>query len=82
MKKPGSRFSVRAAGRGPLTMLLLLPVLAVLQGCSLDENPVSVITPDNFFQNEEEVLAGLAGVYAPLRSSPGGLFGNGRGHLG
>jgi hypothetical protein len=68
MKKPGSRFSVRAAGRGPLTLLLLLPVLAVSQGCSLDENPVSVITPDNFFQNEEEVLAGLAGAYAPLRA--------------
>jgi hypothetical protein len=75
MKKPGSRFSVRAAGRGPLTLLLLLPVLAVSQGCSLDENPVSVITPDNFFQNEEEVLAGLAGAH-------GGFFDNGRGHHG
>jgi hypothetical protein len=68
MKKPGSRFSVRVGGRGPLTLLLLLPVLAVSQGCSLDENPVSVITPDNFYQNEEEVLAGLAGVYGPMRN--------------
>ncbi len=67
MKKPGSRFSIRVGGRWPLTLLLLLPVLAVL-GCSLDENPVSVITPDNFFQTEEEVLAGVAGVYAPLRT--------------
>ena len=67
MKKPGSRFSVRVGGRGPLTLLLLLPVLAASQGCSLDENPVSVITPDNFYQNEEEVLGGLASVYADMR---------------
>jgi hypothetical protein len=69
MKKPGSRFSVRVGGRGPLTLLLLLPLLAASQGCSLDENPVSVITPDNFYQNEAEVLSGLAGVYAPLRQT-------------
>ncbi len=69
MKKPGSRFSVRVGGRGPLTLLLLLPVLAVSQGCSLDENPVSVITPDNFYQNAEEVLGGVASVYAALRTS-------------
>jgi len=69
MKKPGSRFSVRVGGRGPLTLLLLLPVLAVSQGCSLDEDPVSVITPDNFYQNAEEVLGGVASVYAALRTS-------------
>ena len=48
-------------------MLLLLPVLAVFPGCSLDENPTSVITPDNFFQNEEEILGGLAQVYGALQ---------------
>jgi hypothetical protein len=47
--------------------LLLLPVLAVFQGCDLDENPVSVITPDNFYQNEAEILGGLASVYGALR---------------
>lgn len=69
MKKPGSRFSVRVRGRGPSTLLLLLPVLAVSQGCSLDEDPTSVITPDNFYQNEQEVLGGVAAVYAGLRST-------------
>ncbi|MEE8572512.1 MAG: RagB/SusD family nutrient uptake outer membrane protein, partial [Gemmatimonadota bacterium] len=69
MKKPGSRFSVRVGGRRPLTLLLLLPVLAVFQGCSLDENPTSVITPGNFYQNEQEVMGGLASVYAGLRNT-------------
>lgn len=67
MKKPGSRY--RIGGRRPLALLLLLPVLAVLPGCSLDENPTSVITPDNFFQNEEEVMGGLAQVYGGLRQT-------------
>jgi hypothetical protein len=49
--------------------LLLLPVLAVFQACDLDENPVSVITPDNFYQNEAEVLGGLASVYGALRET-------------
>ena len=68
MKKSGSRFSVRV-GRVPLTLLLVLGVLAVSQGCSLDENPVSVITPDNFYQNEAEVLGGVASVYGQLRAT-------------
>lgn len=66
MTKAGSRFSAPVGGWRALTLLLLLPVLAVFPGCSLDETPTSVITPDNFFQNEEEVLAGLAQVYASL----------------
>lgn len=46
--------------------LLLVP----LQGCTnLDETPTSQITPGNFFRTEAEVLAGLAGVYAQLRST-------------
>ena len=68
MKKPGSRFTIRV-GRGPLTLLLVLGALAVSQGCSLDENPVSVITPDNFYQNEAEVLGGVASVYGQLRAT-------------
>ncbi|UCG75575.1 MAG: RagB/SusD family nutrient uptake outer membrane protein [Gemmatimonadota bacterium] len=64
MRKLGSRYQV--GGRRPLALLLLLPVLAVFPGCSLDENPTSVITPDNYFQNEEEILGGLAQVYWTL----------------
>jgi hypothetical protein len=54
--------SIGAAG----LVMLLLP----LQGCTnLDEVPSSSITPNNFFRNEAEVLAGLAGVYAELRNT-------------
>jgi len=61
-------------GAGALLFgLLIVP----LQGCTnLDETPVSQITPGNFFRNEAEVLAGLAGVYAQLRSTApeGGIY--------
>src|SRR3954471_24070335 len=55
--------SIRAAA---LLGLLIVP----LHGCTdLTETPVSQITPTTFFRNEAEVLAGLAGVYAQLRST-------------
>jgi len=55
--------SIGAAG---LLGLLLVP----LEGCTnLDETPPSLITSSNFFRNQAEVLAGLAGVYAQLRST-------------
>jgi hypothetical protein len=60
-------------GAAGLAMLLLLPV----QGCTdLTETPPSLITSSNFFHNEAEVLAGLAGVYAQLRSTApeGGIY--------
>lgn len=39
-------------------------------GCTdLSESPPSAISPGNFYRNEAEVLAGLAGVYAQLRST-------------
>jgi hypothetical protein len=46
-------------------VLFTAPV--VLACTDLDENPVSQITPENFFKNEGEVLSALAGVYAQLR---------------
>src|SRR5947207_12874761 len=53
-------------GAGTLCGLLVV----ALQGCTnLDETPLSAITPGNFFNNEAEVQAGLAGVYAQLRST-------------
>jgi len=68
------RFSVTTSlGAAGLATLLLLPV----QGCTdLSENPPSLITSANFFHNEAEVLAGLSGVYAQLRSTApeGGLY--------
>lgn len=63
MKRP---FVTISFGAGAL----LLGLLIVPLGCTnLDETPLSQITPGNFFHNEAEVLAGLAGVYAQLRST-------------
>jgi hypothetical protein len=70
MKTPRFQYSVTGARR--FTRLLLSPVLALalLQGCTdLEENPTSVITPDNFFQTEQEILSSLASVYAVLRNA-------------
>ncbi len=54
---------------GVLTLALLAPVALTLQSCTdLDEETFGVVTPDNFFQTPEEVLAGLAPVYAQLRA--------------
>jgi len=51
-------FVVSSIGAAGLCALLLVPM-----GCTnLDETPPSAITPGNFFHNEGEVLAALAGV--------------------
>jgi hypothetical protein len=67
-------FVTITTGAGALLFgLLIVP----LQGCTnLDETPVSLITPGNFFRNDAEVLAALAGVYAQLRSTApeGGIY--------
>jgi len=63
MKRHSVTLSLGAVG---LAALLALPV----QGCTdLTENPPSLINAGNFFHTEAEVLAGLAGVYAQLRST-------------
>ncbi len=42
---------------------------ALLQGCTdLEEETFGVVTPDNFFQSDAEVLAAVAPVYAQLRA--------------
>jgi starch-binding outer membrane protein, SusD/RagB family len=69
MKRPFVKISFGAGA-------LLFGLLIVPQACTnLDETPLSLITPGNFFHTEPEVLAGLAGVYAQLRSTaPEGGF--------
>ncbi|MEO8193698.1 MAG: RagB/SusD family nutrient uptake outer membrane protein [Gemmatimonadales bacterium] len=58
--------SVRVAALPAL--LLLSPALGLVQGCTdLTESPTSSIAPENFYRNEEEVIGGLASVYAQLR---------------
>lgn len=48
--------------------ILLLPLSAALiWSCTdLSENPLSVVTPDNFYQTEEELVAAVIPVYANL----------------
>jgi hypothetical protein len=59
-------FVTKSIGAGVLLGLLILPA----PGCTnLDETPLSVISTGSFFTNEAEVRAGLAGVYAQLRST-------------
>lgn len=64
MRKPGSEGSSRAA----VWAVLLVSTIAVsVQGCvDLDETPLSAITPDNFYRNEQEVMGGVAAVYSTL----------------
>ena len=51
------------------TLLALAPLAAALPGCTdLDENPTSTISPDNYYQTEQEIRGGLAGVYSSLRA--------------
>ena len=49
--------------------MVLAPALALVQCTDLEETPTSVITPDNFFTTDAEVLGSLASVYAILRNS-------------
>src|SRR6266705_2330091 len=70
MKKHSVTMSLGAAG---LATLLLLPVQ---DSTDLIENPPSLINEGNFLHTEGEVQAGLAGVYAQLRSTApeGGIY--------
>jgi hypothetical protein len=63
-----SRMTIGAAG--------LVSLLLALGCTNLDEEPISQINAGNFFHTEGEVLAGLAGVYAQLRTvaPEGGIY--------
>ena len=64
------RKSSRRLGRA-----LLLPALALAASCTdLTETPKDALTPDNAFKNEDEILAGVASVYAQLRSVMWGWY--------
>ena len=56
-------------------MLSLLVAAAALPGCTdLGEEPFSAITPNNFYQNEDEVRSGLAAVYNQFNSVSTGNY--------
>lgn len=60
------RNSTRTARYGAL---MLVPV-GLMVGCTdLKETPTSLITKDTFYKNSDEVLAGVASVYANLRNN-------------
>jgi hypothetical protein len=59
---------IRAARFFP-RLLLSTVLLTVLACTDLTESPSSAVTPDNFYRNEAEVLAGVASVYAQLRGT-------------
>ena len=52
-----------------LGAMLLIPVGLIIGCTDLKENPTSLITKDTFYKNSDEVIAGLASVYANLRSN-------------
>lgn len=65
--------SIRAAALSAL--LLASPLLISVQGCTdLTEDPVSAITPENYFKSEGEVVAALAAVYAQMRATLWGYY--------
>ncbi|MBR9990358.1 MAG: hypothetical protein KFH98_11415, partial [Gemmatimonadetes bacterium] len=59
-----------STGAAALGALLLLT-----QACTdLSETPLSAITPENFYQTEDEVIGGLASVYSGLQGSLWGYY--------
>ncbi len=53
----------------------LVPLLGLSAACTdLTEVPNDALTPDNAFRSEEEILAGVASVYAGLRGLTWGWF--------
>ena len=51
-------------------VLVISPLLGLVYGCTdLTEVPTSSIAPENFYKNEEEIIGGLAAVYAQLRAT-------------
>jgi hypothetical protein len=58
-----------------LGALFLTPALTLFQACTnLTEVPKDALTPDNAFKTEQEVLAGVASVYAAQRGTLGDYY--------
>ena len=60
---------IKSAGVAALGALLLGTACT-----DLDETPLSAITPENFYQTEDEVIGGLASVYSGLQGSLWGYY--------
>jgi hypothetical protein len=58
-----------------MAVLIATTTIVVPQGCTdLAESPFSVITPENFYQNDDQVRAGLAAVYSQLNTASTGNY--------
>src|SRR6478752_3816375 len=65
-----SKFSSKSALRFGLRALLLVPVFFVGETCTkLTEVPHDALTPTTAFHSDQEVLAGVAALYAQLRNA-------------
>lgn len=61
--------------RVALGALLLVPALTLIQACTnLTEVPKDALTPDNAFKTDQEIVAGVASVYAGLRGTLWGYY--------
>ena len=68
-------FLKKSIRRVTLGAMILAPALAVFNGCTnLTEVPKDALTPDNAFKTDQEVLAGVASVYANLRGTLWGWY--------
>jgi hypothetical protein len=62
-------------GQLVMTVLLAAATFMTPVGCTdLSESPYSVITPENFYRNDDEVRAGLAAVYSQLNTASSGNY--------
>ena len=69
------RFSKMLRVRGVRAVLLVPAAILSVQACTdLSEAPTSAITPANFYKNSDEVLGGVASVYAGLRATMWGYY--------
>ena len=58
-----------------LAVLFGAATLISPQGCTdLSESPFSVITPENFYRNDDEVRAGVAAVYSQFNTASSGNY--------
>lgn len=61
--------------RAALHALVIAPLLVAGQSCTdLTETPRDALTPGNAFKTEQELLAGVASVYAALRGTRWGYY--------
>lgn len=51
-----------------IRILLLLSIVLIVGSCSLEEDPLGLITPEQFFQNTTEIEQFIVGAYVPLNN--------------